>query len=178
MSKNKILLISVILSMCLLGGCGKEAETVEPEAITTETVVEEEPAVEEETAQVAEKPSVEKETVVEEPEEVVPQNVGEWSISLDRTEPKLTIWNDTTKEGTVLENGNEYAVKEGDQLVICYDGEETNFEIWSSIVKPYYNTSYYKIYNIPEIPTESTKVEFLQTVNGVEYFYSVYIIAE
>ncbi len=33
----------------------------------------------------------------------VPQTVGQWSKSLDRTEPKLTIWNDDTKEGTSIQ---------------------------------------------------------------------------
>ena len=55
-----------------------------------------------------------------------PQSVGEWAASLDTTKPKFTIWNDITKEGTLLENGQIVTLKEGDMLTVCmkkeYDG--------------------------------------------------------
>lgn len=117
MSKNKILLISVILSMCLLGGCGKEAEIVEPEAITTETVVEEEPAVENETEE-----AVAEETTEETAEEVIIEDPNtdlsneEWVESLNFEKPTFLIFNDATGKRKVLEDSQEYKMSETDVL--------------------------------------------------------------
>ena len=110
-----VVLAFVLVISAMLAGCGSSAIETTPEA-KEEVAVDK---VEEKTAEEA----AQAETVVEEAEstkEVAgPQSVFEWSAFINASEPILTIWNDVSKEGKIIENEQKCILKEGDLLVVC-----------------------------------------------------------
>ncbi len=178
--RNFILILLTIAAIAMMTGCGTDKDnerltndqTVEQEVVEPSSEEAEETVVEETTENVA---------IEEQPSEEVqegPQTIGQWSKSLDRAEPKLTIWNNETKEGTVLENGDEYVIKDGDQLILCYEGEETYFTMKSPILTSEISSTNYRIIDIIDKPIEPTMVEFSHLIDGVEYVYQVTLVAD
>lgn len=131
-SKNMARLICVavmILTMGMMAGCGKgeESESDNTASETSEAIeeVEEENASEAvENAETLE-PTETGETIEETEEQDTPaesdapQNIEEWVNTVVSDEVIICIWDDTTKEGAILENNQEYIVERGEQLVIC-----------------------------------------------------------
>lgn len=180
MFKKRIaLLVSVAVAVSLFAGCGKN--TV-PEVSDTGAVTEES-AGEEVEAETEEQEEETDEQVAEEVEKVAegPQTVGQWSMSLDTTEPKLTIWNDVTKEGTIIENEKEYSIDENCMLVICTkEGSSTigtGFLTYDVLdLDSSYSTSIYWVIGFAEFPSEPTKVEINLVVDEVDYGdYTFYV---
>lgn len=125
--------------------------------------------------------SVQEETTENEEEVMGPQNVAEWSLLLDRTVPKLTIWNDISKEGTILENGQKVVLKDGDLLAVCMNEEESYIEINSPIKSNEfrsYGTANYKIFEFYKKFSDEFNFEFLMTIDGVDYSFNVILISE
>lgn len=137
-SKNMARLICVavmILTMGMMVGCGKgeESESDNTASETSEAIeeVEEENASEAvENAETLE-PTETGETIEETEEQDTPagsdapQNIEEWVATLDPEENKVTIWNEVTNEGTLLEEGGRYVIKEGDLLVLINEACST-----------------------------------------------------
>ena len=129
-----VLLAFVLVISSMLTACGSSAAETTP-ATKEEVVVDK---VEEKTAEeVAQAETVEEATVeevVESTEEVAgPQSVAQWAKTFDTEEPQLTIWNDITKEGIILQNDQKYLLKEGDLLVVCTKEKENGIRIQSDI---------------------------------------------
>ena len=130
-NKNMARLICVavmILTMGMMVGCGKGEES-ESDNIASETSeaieeVEEENASEAvENAETLE-PTETGETIEETEEQDTlaendaPQNIEEWVATLDPEENKVTIWNENLREGTLLVEGQDYVIREGDLIVL------------------------------------------------------------
>ena len=173
-----VALVTLVLVIgAILVGCGSSAADTTP--ITKEEVVD---SVGEKTAEEA----VQAETVVEEvaesTEEVETfQSAGAWAQSVDRAEPKMTIWNEITKEGIILENEQKYSLQEGDLLVICTKEKNSGIEINSQISKSEFksrSSSSYTQFIFNKVFLEETLFEFVITVAGVEYPFSVTLISE
>lgn len=172
-----VALVTLVLVIgAILVGCGSSAADTMP--ITKEEVVD---SVGEKTAEEA----VQAETVeevVESTEEVKTfQSAGEWAHSVDRAEPKMTIWNEITKEGIILENEQKYSLQEGDLLVICTKEKNSGIEINSEISKSEFksrSSSSYTQFMFNKVFSEETLFEFVITVAGVEYPFSVTLISE
>lgn len=122
------------------------------------------------------------EEVVQSEEEVEsPQSLGEWVKSVNATEPKLTIWNDMTKEGIILENGQKHILRAEDTLVVCMNEEESGLVIdtpMSSKDFSSYGTSYYKIFEFNKEFLEETLFGFTMTISGKDYSFIVTLISE
>ena len=130
-----VLLVFVLVISSMLTACGSSAAETTP-ATKEEVVVDNvEEKTTEEAAQaetVVEEATVEE--VVESTEEVAgPQSVAQWAKTFDTEEPQLTIWNDITKEGIILQNEQKYLLKEGDLLVVCTKEKENGIRIQSDI---------------------------------------------
>lgn len=177
MKKNKKLYLAITsLVMCLgITACANEESDVS-DVTLVETEVETE----------AEKVETFIESEVEEEETAIeevsgPQSVGEWALSVDTKEPKLTIWNDISKKGTVLENGQTVILKEGDLLTVCMSEEESNLEINSSIKSDEfrsYGTSYYKVFEFEKEFVNEFEFKFTMTIDGIDYEFNVTLISE
>lgn len=107
MLKRKVLLIGMATAVCLLAGCGKDAEAVEPETVMGETAVED-----------SEDEKVAVEETIEEENTITPE---EWLDSLELVEPTIVVWNDEAQEGTVLGEGDSYELKEGDRVLLYHE---------------------------------------------------------
>lgn len=129
MHKKKIVLFSAILAMCLLGGCGQKASTA-PDA-TNDKVAEatneagkvQDTSVEENS--VADT-IVESETDPEEEEQEATEaslselSNEEWVKSLNLEEGTFILFNESTGERRVLEEGSDYTLLEGDEIGFWY----------------------------------------------------------
>ena len=95
----------------LLTACGSSAAETTP-ATKEEVVVDKvEEKTTEEVAQAETVVEATVEEVIESTEEVETfQSVGAWAKSIDRAEPKMTIWNEITKEGIILENEQKISI--------------------------------------------------------------------
>ena len=174
-----VLLVFVLVISSMLTACGTSTATNTPEAKQEVAAVDKEtvqPEVEE-TTQMA---TVEE--VVESTEEVETfQSAGEWAQSVERTEPKMTIWNEITKEGIILENEQKYSLKEGDLLVICTKEKNSGIEINSDISLSEFksrSSSSYTQFMFNKVFLEETLFEFVITVAGTDYPFSVTFIPE
>ena len=172
-----VLLAFVLVISSMLTACGSSA-TETTSGAKEEVAVDK---VEEKTAEEAAQAETVEE-VVESTEEVAgPQSAKEWAQSIDRAEPKMTIWNEITKEGIVLENGQKYSLKEGDQLVICTKEEESGLSIHSALPKSEYkvrSSTNYTQFIFNKVFLEETLFEVVMTVAGTEYTFSVTLISE
>lgn len=166
-----VVLAFVLVISSLLTACGSSAAETTP--ATKEEVVDK---VEEKTAEEVVLAETVVETTVEEVVEITEevatfQSAGVWSQSVDRTEPKMTIWNEITKEGIILENEQKYSLKEGDQLVICTKEEGSGLSIHSALPKSEYkvrSSSSYTQFIFNEVFLEETLFELyvqLQVLN-------------
>lgn len=172
-----VVVVMITMLMVCLCGCGAQAEVTQIEDSSEENSTLERVEEQTESESVAEDNTIEEQSLENVPEG--PQTVGQWAKSLDLTEPKLTIWNDTTKEGIVLENGKEYVVKEGDQLVVCCNNRlETQMTIYSNIIESDLATESYEKFTFLEVPAEPTEVKMVLTQGGVEYVFDVFIVSE
>lgn len=107
-----------LLVAVLLCGCGnsKEAPTGEVQEVAAEENVTEELEKEEQEAlQTVEGKSLEGENN-EEVDTLL--TVEEWLDSLNSDEVFFTIWNDTTKTGTILKQGERYEMQPGDSIYL------------------------------------------------------------
>lgn len=173
------LVTMVLVISAMLAGCGSSTatNTSETKQNVTDDAKETVQADVEETIQ-----EEAKEEVVESTEEVETfQSAGEWAHSVDRAEPKMTIWNEITKEGIILENEQKYVLKEGDLLVICTKEEGSGLSIHSALAKSEYkvrSSSGYTQFIFNEAFIEETLFEIDITIAGVEYPFSVTFIPE
>ena len=179
MKKRNIFVLACIITMSFgLYACAGNNSDKEVSSVTVETEPAKTEADDVEDSTTLE--SVQEETT--ENEEVTgPQNVAEWSLLLDRTVPKLTIWNDISKEGTILENGQKVVLKDGDLLVVCMNEEESYIEINSPIKSNEfrsYGTANYKIFEFYKEFSEEFSFEFLMTIDGVDYSFNVTLVSE
>ena len=169
-----VVLAFVLVISAMLTACGSSAIETTPEA-KEEVVVDK---VEEKTAEEVEQAETVEE-VVESTEEVAgPQSVAQWAKTFDTEEPQLTIWNDITKEGTIVENGQRCILKDGDVLVVCMQETESNMEYLSPVKCESYGSERYKVLEFTQEFSEDTLYEFIITVAGVEYPFSVTLISE
>ncbi len=104
------------------------------------------------------------------------QTALKWAESVERTEPVLTIWNSITKEGCLLEDGQNYTLQEGDKLVLCFNEQKEaklamGFGIACSVGK---GKCFYSM-DIQEALTIPTEVTLTLTLDGVEYETTVYL---
>lgn len=181
--KNAVLILAFVLVISsLLTACGSSAEK---SAETKEEVAADK--IEEATIE----DGVQVENKVEETVEAVEstenvetfQSAGAWAQSVDRTEPKMTIWNEITKEGLILENEQKYVLKEGDSLVICTKEEKSGLRIHSDLsaseaeYKSISSSSFTRFIFNKEI-LEETLFEVDITVAGMEYTLGVTLISE
>ena len=173
-----VVLAFVLVISAMLTACGSSAAETTP-ATKEEVVVDK---VEEKTAEEAAQAETVVEEVVESTEEVETfESAGAWAQSIDRAEPKMTIWNEITKEGIILENEQKYSLKEGDQLVICTKEKNSGLSIHSDLSLSEFesrsSTSYTQfIFN--KVFLEETLFEVVMTVAGTEYTFSVTLISE
>lgn len=91
-----------------------------------------------------------------------PQTANEWIISIEGTGHPVSIWNDNTKEGTVIEDEGQYYITEGDKLLIEHNMDTIN--IPPTIVIEESNTTYAtcSISNLPEYLTVTINSEVAQ----------------
>ena len=167
----------------MLTACGTSTAATTPETKQEVAVVDKEEVQ-------AEVEETTKEEVVQETVEQVEQNtqeaegfqtVGQWAQSVERTEPKMTIWNEITKEGIILENEQKYSLKEGDLLVICTKEKNSGIEINSDISLSEFksrSSSSYTQFMFNKVFLEETLFEFVITVAGTDYPFSVTFISE
>ena len=142
----------------------EEAQTEVDETTQEETVQETVPEVEQNTQDAA-----------------VFQSAGAWAQSVERNEPKMTIWNEITKEGIILENEQKYSLREGDLLVICTKEKNSGIEINSDISLSEFKSrtsSNYTQFMFNKVFLEETLFEFVITVAGTDYPFSVTFIPE
>lgn len=175
-----VLLTFVLVISSMHTACGTSTATTTPETKQEVAVVDKE-TVQAEVEETKQEEVVQETTedVAQSTEEVQgPQTVSQWAKTFDAEEPQLTIWNDITKEGIVLENGQKCVLKEGDLLVICIKEEETNMQYLSPVKCESYGTKRYKVLEFTQQFTEETLYEFVITVAGVEYPFSVTLISE
>ncbi len=168
-----VVLAFVLVISAMLTACGSSAAETTP-ATKEEVVVDN---VEEKTTEeVAQTETVEE---VESTEEVAgPQSVFEWSAFINASEPILTIWNDVSKEGKIIENEQKCILKEGDLLVVCMQEKESNIQFLSPVKCESYGSEIYKVLDFTQEFSEETLYEFIMTVAGVEYPFSVTLISE
>lgn len=172
-----VLLVAFVLVISsVLTACGTSTATTTPE--TKQEVA----AVDKEEVQVEVEETTQEEVVQETTEDVQgPQTVSQWAKTFDAEEPQLTIWNDITKEGIILENEQKYSLKEGDLLVVCTKEKENGIRIQSDITFEDFTSiasdRYIKFEFSKEI-LEETLFELYVTVAGVEYPFSVTLISE
>lgn len=118
-----IVILLVVIAIIVIAKKGK-SEVQQPanvkEEVTVEETVEVQKPVKEETAVVEE--STEEETVEEVQVEDPTANLSneEWVQSLNLQKGTFLIFNDTTGERKVLEDGQEYTLLEGDQLAFWW----------------------------------------------------------
>ena len=177
-----VLLAFVLVISSMLTACGSSASQTTP-ATKEEVVVDKvEEKTTEEVAQAETVVETTVEEVVESTEEVETfESAGAWAQSVDRAEPKMTIWNEITKEGIILENEQKYSLKEGDQLIICTKEEKSALSIHSDLSKSEYkvrSSSSYTQFIFNKVFLEETLFEVVITVAGTEYPFSVTLISE
>lgn len=169
-----LIAVLIIATMCM-GGCnsGTNDDEVTVSSETEEadvTNIAEEPV---ESEPIDQEPAVNEPEVTD--EATGPQNVVEWVESLNAAENRVTIWNNITNEGTLLENGQEYVIREGDVLVLKH---VSSYEIPLFINSITSNTEF-KVYEFTtefETLTEVPIVVFED--DGSEYNFMFYVISE
>ncbi len=107
------------------------------------------------------------------------QTMLNWAKSVNRNEPTLTVWNCNTKEGILLEDKQEYTLKEGDSIVLCFNEEKDvklslGFGIACKVGKG--KCYYYMV--VEEELEEPTEITFSLTMDNVEYTKTLYLITE
>ena len=121
-----LIAVLTIATMCM-GGCNSGTNDDEVTVSSETEIIEESEVIEEfETIENMEVT----EDVIEEPTE--PQTLNEWMGATEGTGIPISIWNDISKEGTIIEDEGEYYIVEGDQLLIEHN--MCNISIPSSIV--------------------------------------------
>lgn len=113
-SAGIIVIIAIIVAVSLSGRFSKEEQVQQSNSVQADTSAEtdakEEIAVEE---------TIQEDVATEEvQQQEVKQTLDEWVNSLDISEIKYCLWNETTSEGIVLENNQDYEMKEGDVILI------------------------------------------------------------
>lgn len=100
-----------------------------------------------------------------------PQTANEWIESIEGTGHLVSIWNDNTKIGTVIEDEGQYYITEGDKLLIEHNMDTIN--IPPAIVIEESNTTYAtcSISDLPEYVTVKINSEVAQE-------YSFYVTTE
>ena len=177
---KKRLLIALVVFIFTLTACGSATEAAIVE--TKEEIVVEK--VEETVAKEVAKEEVVEETVVEEESETVIEvetyeTALAWAKAVKEETPKLTIWNALTKQGTVLENGQKYLVKEGDNLVLCGNFEGSLYtDMNAPMLSEVLSTSIHQEYEFTELPANETDIYILLEVNDEKYELSLTIGAE
>lgn len=168
--KRKVLTVVLCMfSLVLLEGCGSEKKSEEvPAAVIEEQTVAVEETVEVETEVVEE--TVESAVETESVEETV-ENLSneEWFKKLNSDTMVLVLFNDTTDERKILEDGQEYTVLETDELAIWYPFE------WNGIASiddmSLYNDIFLKynciVYDI-NFDAVAEKTEFMVNFYGKE----------
>lgn len=128
-------LISLFMSLTLMACSSQEAVNEETTAeeekdvvIVDDTVQQEEASVETEKVEVSEETSNEEEKEVEVQEETICNTPQEWMDFLGLSEPTIFIWNDVTRENTILEKNAEYELKENDRLFLYAPIRFENFK--------------------------------------------------
>lgn len=129
-NRKHAVILTTILALLLLAGCSSaKTEEVKEEPATTAQVEINEVEQEAEEETVAEKVvestivEVETETV----EEVQYETPEEWVESLQLEEPTIVIWNSQTMENTVLQEEQEYQLKENDKILLTLGGRMNSF---------------------------------------------------
>lgn len=176
---RKLYFIIAVLVLCLgLTACAEEEEGVS-DVVSVETEVEASGV--ETSVDLNDCKNVGEENSVE--EIFGPQNVKEWAKSIDTTEPQMTIWNSTFKEGIILENGQNYELRQDDQLVFCIKEKHSNISMYT---KPNLssedfefrsNDNYVRI-QLNKVLTNNTYFEFNLTIADVEYIFEVTLVSE
>lgn len=178
-----VLLVAFVLVISsMLTACGTSTATTTPE--TKQEVA----AVEKEEVQAEVEETTQEEVVQEDTEEVQsteevagPQSAKEWAQSMDTAEPKMTIQNDTLKEGIILEDGQKYVVRQDDMLLFCTKEKESGLSIDADLSLEDFKCStsdnYVKI-KFNKIFSEEILFEIRITVAGTEYPFSVILISE
>lgn len=170
-----LIAVLTIATMCM-GGCnsGTNDDEVTVSSETEEadvTNVTEEPV---ESEHIDQEPAVNETEVTD--EVTGPQDVYEWAESLNTAENRVTIWNNITNEGTLLENGQEYIIREGDVLVLNNE--------YKSIITPLEVTGidYNSTCSIFEFTADFETLTELPVVieedDGSEYNFMFYVISE
>ena len=103
----------------------------------------------------------------------------DWAETVEKEEPTLTVWNLTTKEGSLLQDEQEYTLKEGDIIVLCFDEKKDiklslNFGIACQVGK---GKCFYSMI-VQQKLVEPTKITFYLTVDNVEYTKTLYLVTE
>lgn len=129
-NRRHAVILTTILALLLLVGCSSaKTEDVKEELATTAQVEVNEVEQEAEAETVAEEvvesavAEVETETV----EEVQYETPEEWVESLQLEEPTIVIWNSQTMENTVLQEDQEYQLKENDKILLTLGGRMNSF---------------------------------------------------
>lgn len=129
-NRRHAVILTTILALLLLVGCSSaKTEDVKEELATTAQVEVNEVEQETEAETVAEEvvesavAEVETETV----EEVQYETPEEWVESLQLEEPTIVIWNSQTMENTVLQEDQEYQLKENDKILLTLGGRMNSF---------------------------------------------------
>ena len=129
-NRRPAVILTTILALLLLVGCSSaKTEDVKEELATTAQVEVNEVEQEAEAETVAEEvvesavAEVETETV----EEVQYETPEEWVESLQLEEPTIVIWNSQTMENTVLQEDQEYQLKENDKILLTLGGRMNSF---------------------------------------------------
>ena len=174
----KILIItcSLILLIGVLAGCGEKTEDTlgNNEDVMQEVTNEDE---EQPTVDVApsEEPEPSEEPIVEETE----QTLKEWADTLDASEIYCAVWYEDTKEGIILEDGQEISLEPGDKFL--YVGTELKGVIdRDALISDLDNSTVsYKMFDVSEtIYTYEILYISIEDKNGNNYEYTFYITNE
>ncbi len=170
-------MILCLLTCFVLAACASENAVSESEAVAEQISTE---VVEEETvASESEMETVVEETVSEVP--TGPQSVAEWARSMDTSVPKLTVWNDITKEGRLIADEEIIILKDGDMIVICTKEKESGLSFDTDLlledIESRISDKYVR-FKFNKFIAEETLFELRVTVAGVEYPFSFLLISE
>lgn len=94
----------------------------------------------------------------------------EWAKKIKTELPQLSIWNTETKQGILLENGQEYNIKQGDNLVLCGNFEgSVHTDIEGIKLNKVISTSIHQEYEFVDISMAVYSLNIHIKVNEEEY---------
>lgn len=114
----------IVLTLSMVTGCGENKNTAPTPPTTTVTKEDTTPEVVESTESTPVETVEPTETVLETDEVIQPpQTPEEWAKSIDTEDFLVAIWNDSTKEAIIVEDGQKYSSKDVSSIIVKHPSE-------------------------------------------------------